>query len=88
VLGEAIEAGAAANQVEGVERQLKVDLSKIKFDVASKTARIKKGVLKPYSERDLELMSQVPPSTHGNILTIEYYLSIKTLYEGWSCLTY
>jgi len=32
VLGEAIEPGAAANQVEGVERQLKVDLSKIKFD--------------------------------------------------------
>ena len=34
------------------------------------------------------MMSQVPPSTHGTIVTNEYFLNIKSLYEGWSCLTY
>ena len=88
-LGEKVEPGAAANQVEGVERQLKVDLSQIRFDCNDNIqSRLKKGKQKPYSDRDREMMRQVPPSTHGTIITNEYFLNIKTLYEGWSCLTY
>ncbi len=72
-----------------MERQLKVDLSKIRFDCNDNIqTRLKKGKPKPYSERDREMMLQVPPSTHGTIITNEYFLNIKTLYEGWSCLTY
>jgi hypothetical protein len=85
ILGEQMFEGAAANQVEGVERQLKVQLSNIKFKTIP--SRTKKSEMKPYSERDLKLMSQAQPSTHGTIISNEYFLTVRTQYEGWSCLT-
>ena len=85
ILGEQMFEGAAANQVEGVERQLRVQLSNIKFKTVP--ARMKKGETKSYSERDIKMMSQAQPSTRGTIISNEYFLTVRTQYEGWSCLT-
>ena len=78
VLAETHEHGARANQAEPAERYIRLDLKKIKFEVPS--SRRKKDVLKPYRELDLQVMRNVQPTSHGQLVQNEYFLTIRTVF--------
>jgi hypothetical protein len=42
-------------------------------------------VTKPYSPEDAFMMKQAQPVTHGHIVKNEYFIAIRTEFEGVTC---
>lgn len=84
-LSEKYEQGVAAKEPNDVYRFITVDLNTIKFNPPA--ARDWLGVSKPYSPEDTFMMSQAQPVTHGYIVKNEYFIAIRTEYDGCTCCT-
>jgi hypothetical protein len=82
-LVEKTDTGVAANLAEPQYRFIEVDLSTIKYHAP--THHMKKGVQKAYSEEDIWMMSQAQPVSHGSIVKNEYFIAIRTSYDGCTC---
>ena len=68
-----------------MERFISLDLSSIKFKIPD--SRSKKGVQKAFSPADLQMMRQTAPTTHGTLIQNEYFMTVRTDFEGCSCMT-
>ena len=62
---------------------MKLDLSKIKYEVA--TEKKKKGKTKKISREDAFQMASLQPACHTKKFSNEYYLCVETEYDGCIC---
>lgn len=77
------EPGVAANEPNPVYKFVEVDLNTIKFpEIESKTVR---GVTKPYSPEDKYMMSRIQAAAHGSLVKNEYFIAIRTEFDGCTC---
>ena len=74
--------GPAANEADWKET-LKMDLSKIKYEVAD--MKKKKGVQKKISKVDKFSMASLQPACHTKKFSCEYFLSVEVAYDGCVC---
>ena len=80
---QAVEHGVPAKHDKKETKHLKVDLASIKYPAPQH--RKKKGAMKPVSLEDAFLMSQAQPAAHGQIIRNEYFLSVRTEFDGCTC---
>jgi len=62
---------------------MKLDLSKIKYEVADE--KKKKGKMKKISDEDKFMMASLQPACHTKKFSCEYYLCVRTEYDGCIC---
>ncbi|CDW78366.1 UNKNOWN [Stylonychia lemnae] len=75
--------GVPARSTQVGEKELEIDLSEIKYPVPQH--RKKQGQLKAVSIEDAFQMSQAQPACHGHIVKNEYYLAVRTVFDGCTC---
>ncbi|CDW86234.1 UNKNOWN [Stylonychia lemnae] len=83
VIKEKQENGAPARHDKNEERELEVDLSQIKYQVPAH--RNKGGKHVQFSLEDAFQMSQAQPDCHGSIIKNDYYLAVRTVFDGCTC---
>lgn len=74
--------GPAANDGDW-KKTMDLDLSKIKYEVASE--KKKKGKTKKISKEDAFAMASLQPACHTKKFSNDYYLCVETEYDGCVC---
>lgn len=82
-LAERHEQGVPAKAPEDVYKYIEVDLNTIKF--TPPVTRDWKGSQKAYSPEDMYMLSSAQAVSHGRIVTNEYFIAIRTGFEGCTC---
>lgn len=82
-IAEKTEQGVPARHPEDVYRFIEVNLGSIKY--TPPTHHMKKGVKKAYSPEDIHMMSSAQPASHGNYVKNEYFIAVRTEYDGCTC---
>lgn len=82
-LAEKHEAGVPAREAAEQYRQIMVDLNTIKYTPPRQ--HMKKGQMKDYSPEDVFMMSSAQPASHGKIVKNEYFIAIRTAFDGCTC---
>ena len=83
-LASKTEPGIPALNKENVHRHIEVNLGSIRVaPIPSRTT--KKGVTKPYQPEDTFMMSQIQAAAHGGLIKNEYFVAIRTDYDGCTC---
>lgn len=82
-LREADEQGVPARHPNKEQRNLNVHLGEITFNFPPN--RNFRGQPKPYSQEDVFMMNRIQPAAHGAIVRNEYFLAVRTSYEGCTC---
>jgi hypothetical protein len=62
---------------------LNVDLKSIRYNAP--TERKVKGQMKPMSKEDIFMIQNIQPACHAHHITNEYFLVVKTSYDGCTC---
>lgn len=75
--------GVAAKHETKVLREIDVDLSTIRFNAP--TNHSKGGVEIPLSIEEIFQLSQLQPVCHGKIVRNEYFIAVRTAFEGCTC---
>lgn len=83
-LASKTEPGLPALNKENVHRHIEVDLGSIKIPPVP-TRATKRGTTKAYGPEDTHMMSQIQAAAHGGIITNEYFVAIRTDYDGCTC---
>lgn len=81
IISKSIE-GPAAGQ-EDWKEDMKLDLDKIKYEVA--TMKKKKGKQKKVSKEDQFMMASLQPACHTPKFSNDYFLTVVTEYDGCVC---
>eukprot|EP00347_Sterkiella_histriomuscorum_P001387 403372231 len=79
------EGGVHAKQDNKVDKELEVDLNSIRYP-APETKK-KHGKVVPVSLEDAFQMSQMQPACHGHLVRNEYFIAVRTDFEGCTCCT-
>ncbi|CDW76085.1 UNKNOWN [Stylonychia lemnae] len=83
VLKEKHDDGVPARHPQISEREIEIDLSEIKYPVPEH--RRKRGQLRKVTPEEAFQMGQAQPACHGLIIRNEYFLTVKTVFEGCTC---
>jgi len=75
--------GVAAREAEQAVREMSLDLSTIKYNIPHEHK--KKGEMKPLSDADICIGSQMQPACNGSIIKNHYFLTIRCDFEGCTC---
>ncbi len=83
-LAQRTEGGIPAQNPQNVHRHIEVNLGSIKTPPVNDRPT-KKGTVKPYGPEDKFMMQQIQAAAHGSIIQNNYFVAIRTEYDGCTC---